>query len=472
MIKFGTGGFRGIIGDDFNKENIQLIAQAISNVIIKNNLRRQTAIGYDYRFLSPEAATWMSEVFAGNEIKVNYSCEPTPSPTMIYATKMLGIDYGVMITASHNPPTFNGIKVFQKGGMDADIETTQKIEYELNSISKVKSVSSLSETYKNYVTEISFTEDYISYVKEFISPTIKGNTIKVLYDGFYGVGERTIKEAIKEYELSNITLKHCRHDALFGGSLPNPTKDNMLRNKQEVIENNYAFCFGMDSDGDRLGIIDEKGNYVDSNEIMACLYYYLIKYRNESGDCVRNLATSILMDKVSNKFGYKCHEVDVGFKNISSKMKDVNALLGGESSGGLTIRNYLFGKDSTFSSLLFLEMVIVMNKPVSEIVKEVKDFCEYSYIFDEDVSIYDKNLNIYDCLNTTTPKFNKEPIRIEKINNNVKYHFDNNEWILLRISGTEPALRVFIEMEDINDVYENKKLLNTYINNLNKETIK
>ena len=113
-----------------------------------------------------------------------------------------------------------------------------------------------------------------------------------------------------------------------------------------------------------------------------------------------------------------------------------------------------------------------MNKPVSEIVKEVKDFCEYSYIFDEDVSIYDKNLNIYDCLNTTTPKFNKEPIRIEKINNNVKYHFDNNEWILLRISGTEPALRVFIEMEDINDVYENKKLLNTYINNLNKETIK
>lgn len=468
MIKFGTGGFRGIIGDDFNKENIQLIAQAISNVIINNNLRRQTAIGYDYRFLSPEAATWMSEVFAANKINVSYSCEPTPSPTMIYATKILGIDYGVMITASHNPPTFNGIKVFQKGGMDADIETTQKIEYELNSIKDVKTVSSNSETYLKYVNEINFTESYVSYVKEFISPIIKNSNIKVLYDGFYGVGERTIKEAIKEYGLSNITLKHCRHDALFGGSLPNPTKDNMLKNKEEVIRDNYAFCFGMDSDGDRLGIIDEKGNYVDSNEIMACLYYYLIKYRNESGDCVKNLATSILLDKVSNKFGYKCHEVDVGFKNISSKMKDVNALLGGESSGGLTIRNYLFGKDSTFSSLLFLEMVIVMNKPVSEIVKEVKSFAEYNYIFDEDVSIYDKKLNIYDCLNTTTPTFNKEPVSIEKINNNVKYHFSNNEWILLRISGTEPAIRVFIEMKDINDVVKNKELLHSYIKNLSK----
>lgn len=471
MIKFGTGGFRGVIGEDFTKENVQLLAQAISNIIIKNNLERKTAIGYDYRFLSPEAATWMSEVFAGNDIKVMFSYEPTPSPTMIYATKILKIDYGVMITASHNPSTFNGVKIFKKGGMDADLETTQAIEKEFYLIKEVKSVVTTSNKYQDLVEKCNFTDSYIEYIKEFISPNIKNNKIKVLYDGFYGVGERTIKKIVNEYNLTNITLQNCSHDALFGGSDPNPTKDNMLKNKQKVINEHYAFCFGMDSDGDRLGIIDENGNYVDSNEIMACLYYYLVKYRQEKGDCVRNLATSILLDKVTNKLGYMCHEVDVGFKNISSKMKDVNALLGGESSGGLTIRNYLFGKDSTFSSLLFLEMVIEMDKSVSEIVKEVKEFAEYKHIFDEDFSTYDKNVDIYKCLNTSTPKFTKIPTKIEKINNNIKYHFDNDEWVLLRVSGTEPAIRIFVEMRDYKDVQLNKKIVSSYIDELSKQTI-
>ena len=142
--------------------------------------------------------------------------------------------------------------------------------------------------------------------------------------------------------------------------------------------------------------------------------------------------------------------------------------MGGESSGGLTIRNYLFGKDSTFSSLLFLEMVIEMNKPVSKIVKEVKEFSEYKHIFDEGFSTYDKHVDIYSCLNTSTPQFSKTPKRIEKINNNIKYHFDNNEWVLLRVSGTEPALRIFVEMEDYKDVELNKNIIASYIDNLSK----
>jgi len=469
MIKFGTGGFRGVIGDDFNKSNIQLVAQAIANVIINNNLMKETAIGYDYRFLSLEAAIWMSEVFAANDIKVKISSSPCPSPTMIYATKKEGIDYGIMITASHNPYIFNGIKVFKKGGMDADYETTYKIEQELSKINNIKCISSYSDKYKEYVVSTDFINSYIDYVKEFISSDISNNKIKILYDGFYGVGALTIKKILKDYNITNVTFKNCDHNPLFGENEPNPNKNNMLQNKDEVINGNYAFCFGMDSDGDRLGIIDEKGNYVDSNEIMACLYYYLVKYRNEKGDCVKNLATSVLLDQVTNKLGYRCHEVDVGFKNISSKMKEINALMGGESSGGLTIRNYLFGKDSTFSSLLFLEMVIIMNKPVSDIVKEVKEFSQYEYIFEETKNNYDKNLNICECLNRDIPTFSKVPIRIEKINNNIKYHFENNEWILLRISGTEPAIRTFIEMKDSDEVNKNKKLLQEYIEEISKQ---
>lgn len=471
MIKFGTGGFRGIIGDDFTKENIQLVAQSISNIVNKGDYKKNIAVGYDYRFLSQEAATWMCEVFAANNIEVLLTNEPVPTPAVMYITKELGNDFGVMITASHNPYLFNGIKVFQKEGMDADITTTKSIEKELYNILSPKSVSSNSEAYLKLIKTDNFIDSYVGYIKKFISPVITNSNIKVLYDGFYGVGERTIKRAIKEYNLCNIHLQNCSHDALFGGFDPNPTKDNMLKNKNKVIDGNYAYAFGMDSDGDRLGIIDELGNYVDSNEILACLYYYLIKYRNQKGDCVKNLATSILLDKTANKLNYKCHEVDVGFKNVSSKMKETDALIGGESSGGLTIRNYLFGKDSTFSSLLFLEMVIVMNKPVSQIVKEVKDYASYNYLFDEGVIKYDKNLNIYECLNNSSPKFKKEPIKIEKINNNIKYHFENNKWVLLRISGTEPALRIFIEMSNKNEVLEYKEILNNYVKEINRQPV-
>ena len=471
MIKFGTGGFRGIIGDDFNKENICLVAQAISNIIIKEDSKKCVAIGYDYRFLSKEAATWMSEVFAGNNINVLLSNEPVPTPTVMYATKELNNDYGVMITASHNPYLFNGIKVFQKEGMDADVVTTNMIEKELNIITDVKQTISIDKEYKNYVKETSFLDSYINYIKNFISPDIKDNNIKVLYDGFYGVGERAIKKVLKEYNLKNVTLQHCKHDPLFGNNLPNPTKENMLKNKNKVVKNNYAYAFGMDSDGDRLGVIDELGNYVDSNEILACLYYYLIKYKNQKGDCVKNLATSILLDKVANKFNYNCHEVDVGFKNVSSKIKEVDALIGGESSGGLTVRNYIFGKDSTFSACLFLEMVIKMNKPVSEIIKEVKDFANYKHIVNESTISYDKRINIKEYLTNNTPEFDTKPIRIERINNNIKYHFDNDCWVLLRLSGTEPVIRVFTETTSNNQTQSFNKALKKYIDNMSYQSV-
>lgn len=472
MINFGTGGFRGTIGEDFTKENIQLIAQAICNIIIKENLKKEIAIGYDYRFLSPESSIWMGEVFAANNIKALITKEALPTPAIMYATKELNNDFGIMITASHNPYLFNGIKVFQKQGMDADIHTTSKIEKELCLIKKVNAISHFDKEYKTYVKECNFIDSYISYIKKFISSDILNNNIKVYYDSFYGVGSKTIKKVAKEYKLNNIKFSNCKHDPLFGNALPNPTKENMLKIRNKVIKGNYAFAFGTDSDADRLGIIDELGNYVDSNEILACLYYYLVKYRNEKGDCVRNLATSILLDKLALNLNYKCHEVDVGFKNISSKMKETDALIGGESSGGLTIRNYIFGKDSTFSSCLFLEMVIKMNKPVSQIVKEVKEFSNYTYIIDEEIVSYDKRFDIKNYLYNTSPKFEEKPFKIEKIENNVKYHFSNNRWVLLRISGTEPVIRAFYEMKDKKELTSYQTVIKDYIKSISLETVK
>ena len=244
-----------------------------------------------------------------------------------------------------------------------------------------------------------------------------------------------------------------------------------LNQPEKPTKEGFDFALGLDSDGDRLGMLDELGNYVDSNEILASIYYYLVKYRGMKGDSVKNCATSNLLDALSNKLGFKCHEVDVGFKNISSKIKEVDALIGGESSGGLTVRNYIYGKDSTFAAMLFIEMTAIMDKSVSQIIKEVRDFACFHHCIVEDTLSYNENLNIKEYLYNNTPKFPTAPKEIRKFGKNVKYIFENNEWAILRLSGTEPVLRVFVEMETKEKTEQYLKIMNDFILAIEKEKI-
>ena len=469
MIDFGTGGFRGVIGETFTKDTIQKITQALANIINKEGSNKPIVVGYDYRFLSDRAAIWVAEVLAGNGINVLLSKSATPTPAVMYMTKHLDNDYGAMITASHNPYQFNGIKVFQKQGMDADVVLTNKIEAEIVSLSEIKVIPSYEAEYKTYVKEIDILDDYLDNIKNFISPDIKGRKTKILFDAIHGTGAISLSKIAQDYELENFVTINGTHDTMFGGKMPNPTPDAMLKNKERVIEEGFDFAIGIDCDGDRLALLDENGNYVENNEILAALYYYLVKYKNEKGDCVKNCATSNLVDKVVLRFGYKCHEVDVGFKNISSKLKEVDALVGGESSGGLTIRNYIFGKDSTFAAMLFIEMVSVMNKKVSEIIKEVRDFAEFHHKIVEHTIHYQANLDIKRYLLDVEPNFTDKPIEVRKFGKNVKYIFPNDEWVIFRLSGTEPVLRIFVEMETSDKTYQYLETVYNYINNIDKE---
>ena len=299
MINFGTGGFRGIIGEEFNKNNLQIIAQGIANVIKKNNSTTPFVIGYDYRFMSDKAAIWVSEVLAANNIKVLLSKEATPTPAVMYLTKAMNNDYGAMITASHNPYYFNGIKVFQKDGMDADVKLTTEIENEIKNINNVNVVPNYEKKYKKYVKKISFLNKYLENIQSFISPEIHGKDTRILFDAIYGTGAISLTKIAKKYKLSNFKTIHSKHDAFFGFMMPSPSKENMLLNKNKLLNDNFDCALGLDSDGDRLGMLDENGNYIDSNEILAALYYYLVKYRHEKGDIVKNCATSNLVDKVA-----------------------------------------------------------------------------------------------------------------------------------------------------------------------------
>ena len=458
-IKFGTGGFRGIIGETFTKYNIQLVAQAICNLIIEEKSTKPVVVGFDYRFLSDKAAEWMSEVFAYNNIPVLLSNSPVPTPAVMFMTKSLDNDFGVMITASHNPYYFNGIKVFQKQGMDADIELTSRIEKQFDKIEEVKKKPIELAIKDSDVKVVSFLTDYVVSIKRWILPKVYGSEIRVLFDNLHGVGGRSLTYIAKELDLKNFRTIGKSQDAFFGNKLPNPTRENMESDRKYLKHGNYDCVLGLDSDGDRLGILDELGNYVDSNELLSCIYYYLIKYRGMKGDSVKNCATSNLVNKVTEKFGYKCHEVDVGFKNISGKMKEVDALLGGESSGGLTVRGYLYGKDSSFAASLFIEMLVVMGKSVSEIVKEVREFAKFNHVIMEDNISYNNEDVVLNYVRTKTIEFPDKVIKREQFGKNIKYYFANDCWALLRCSGTEPVLRLFVEMETKEKTQQYLKIL-------------
>lgn len=278
-IEFGTGGFRGVIGDDFSRDNIQLVGKAIANIVKFEKSEKPIVVGYDYRFMSDYAAKWIAEVLAYNGIKVLISKEPTPTPAVMFKTKKESYDFGIMITASHNPYYFNGIKVFQKEGMDADINLTSRIEQQIALLKNVEIIDFDEALSKGLIEYISFIDEYVENIKSFMDQQIQGSDINILIDDLHGVGVTSLFPLIEKMSFKNIKIVNYNHDAFFGNMLPNPTKNNMEKDRKYLNDYHYDCIAGLDSDADRLGMLDELGNYVDSNEILASLYYYFIKYR-------------------------------------------------------------------------------------------------------------------------------------------------------------------------------------------------
>ena len=465
-IQFGTGGFRGVIGDDFNKENIQLIAQGLADIILeKHQEDRPIIVGYDNRFMSDFAAKWFCEVLNANCIKTFLYTHVVPTPAVMSTSKDAKNYYGVMITASHNPYYFNGIKVFTEEGYDADVAFTSLLEEKVSKVKEVKVLNERIAKRNGLLEDYDNLGSYLSHIKSFIDPGITKNNLNVLYNNMNGVGVIGLKIMSEKLHIHRFTIINEDHDAFFGFTLPNPTKEALIGEFSETVFNqNYDLGMATDSDGDRLGIIDEKGNYVSANEILASIYHYLITQRGYKGDIVKNCATSVLVDLVAESLGYKCHEVDVGFKNITAGMRDFNALLGGESSGGLTMRGYIYGKDATFAGALFLEMVIKLNKPVSEIMKELKESVGYNYNFLEDFITLDVDAKkVLNYMQNNLPELSLKPDEVKVFGRNMKFLFNDRQWLLLRLSGTEPAFRVFAEFKNEQQAKELVKELNTYI---------
>ena len=387
QIRFGTGGWRAVIGEDFIADNIRRVGQAVAQMIRADGAGDlPVPIGYDRRFLSDTAARWLAEVLCANGIKVQFMHRSAPTPLIMHRVKTCGFYCGLEVTASHNPPSYNGIKLIVKEGRDASVEATQRLESLINNIEPED------------VLRIPF--------------------------------ERAEREGLLEF-------LHNPFD---------PFMDDIIARLDMQAIRDRGMRIAFDGDGDRVGIIDEKGRYVSANEILAMLYWYLHEFKGWKGPVVRNQSTTHLLDRIAESFGEACYEVPVGFKHISSKIDETDAVLGGESSGGLTVRGHIFGKDSIYASCLFVEMLSATGMTTSQILEKLHDkygntvFLEDAYTFTEEEKARITKIILEEkCL----PRL--ENVQKVTYTDGCKVYFRNGSFITCRFSGTEPLLRLMAE---------------------------
>ena len=449
MIRFGTGGWRAVIGDGFTRENIRLIAAALAARMKREGCAEQgLCVGYDRRFLSKEALIWFCEALTGAGIHVYFVNMSCPTPQIMFTVREMGLQYGAMVTASHNPAVWNGIKLFTYGGRDAKEDVTSAVEAEANALegSEIPTLDFETAKERGLIELIDPRDAYLDAIlKQVNTDAIRKRRLRIVLDPMFGVSVTGLQTILYTCRC-DIDVINDRHDAFFGRHLPAPNPDTLVDLQYAVKEHRADVGIATDGDADRLGIIDEQGHYISANEILALLYSYLLEYKGWKGPAVRNLATTHLLDRIAEAHGEKCIEVPVGFKHISAAMEEYDAVIGGESSGGLTVRGHIAGKDGLYAASLLVEMMSVTRKKLSESVKELYErygemrMAEYDWALTEEKK---QELSHLVMTEKKLPDFGQPVVRTNYMDG-CKVYFENG-WVILRFSGTEPRVRIFAE---------------------------
>ncbi len=452
MIKFGTGGWRAVIGEDFIQKNIRLVAAGILKLAQEENkTEKPIIVGYDRRFLSENAAKWVAESLAEGGIEVWFLNRSAPTPLIMHTVMKEELHYGIEITASHNPASYNGIKLIVDEGRDAPLETTGRLEEIIEEIDCVKfcNFDDAVEAGKIVYRKNPFNKFLDDIIDLLDMDALRERGLRVLFDTMHGSGTYPL-QVIFHTARCTIDTININKDAYFGGMMPAPTEKTLSLLRDTVTKGSYDLGIAMDGDGDRLGVIDKSGRYINANEILCMLYYYLVKYKGWKGGVVRNLATTHMLDKIAESFGEKCYEVPVGFKYISSKIDEVDAVLGGESSGGLTVRGHIHGKDSVYAASLFAEMVSVIGKSPAEIMDELEEMFGHFEMVEDNLHFAPDYKPVIEKIvfeDKKLPSFGSE---VEKVSydDGCKVYFKDGSFVICRFSGTEPLLRIFAEADN------------------------
>ncbi|WP_457641636.1 phosphoglucomutase/phosphomannomutase family protein [Persephonella sp.] len=455
-IKFGTDGWRAIIAKDFTFDNVAKVAQAHADHLKENN-GKKIVIGYDPRFMSEDFASVVAEVFASNGFHVVLSSSVCTTPALSLAAKELKADEGVMITASHNSYRYNGYKIKGGYGGPATPEMISSVEKKIGN-SEIKLGNTSWE-------EFDFNKLYIEKLKSYIIPQIfNQKPEKVVHDPMYGSSMGLLNKVLEETLIDVIEINHYRNP-FFGGHHPEPIEKNLPLLMGKVVAEEALVGIANDGDGDRVGIVDEAGEFVSTQLGYVLLLLHTIRNKKTEGAVAKTVSTSYLVDRICEKEGRKLYKTPVGFKYIADLFLRDKIAFGGEESGGYGFGFHIPERDGLLSGLMILEMILLHGKSLTEIIEDV---------FKEFGTAYYKRIDLKvegDQGKLLVEKLKKEPlkelagfkIKETDLTDGVKFIFDNDGWVLFRASGTEPVLRIYIEMPEKSQVdlilEESKKLI-------------
>ncbi|MBQ7347319.1 MAG: phosphoglucomutase/phosphomannomutase family protein [Clostridia bacterium] len=451
-IRFGTGGWRGIIGDDFIKSNIQRVAYAVCLLAKEENrTEKPIVIGYDRRFLSATAVKWIAEVMNGMGLRVILMERSTPTPLIMFLVQHHELHYGIEVTASHNPSEYNGIKLIVDEGRDAPVETTARLEalIDVHFDDELPLLPESEAVAQGLINRVHAPfNDFIDHILSKLNQNaVKERGLRILFDPMHGSGIFPLMVILQTLRCT-VDLINDNKDAYFGGGTPAPTASRLMDLRNRVVDGGYDLGIAFDGDGDRLGVVDENGNYIDANEILCLLYDYLHRVKGWKGPVVRNLATTHLLDRIAESFGEKCYEVPIGFKYISSAIDRYDAVLGGESSGGLTVRGHIHGKDSIYAASLFIEMVCTTKKTPAQLMNDLEERFGHFEMVESNLTFpQEQKAEIHRLLmvEKRLPAFDGATVERVGYEDGCKVYFSDGSFVICRFSGTEPLLRIFAE---------------------------
>jgi phosphomannomutase len=459
-IQFGTDGWRAVIAEDFTFANVERVSQAAADYWSANPVagtERKIIVGYDRRFLSDQFARRAAEVFAGNGFQVVLTPEPTPTPSVSFAVKHQRAVGGVMITASHNPPAFNGFKLKSHYGGSADTSTCKAVEGFLDR-NPVKSSRLAGAAQEHLIRIKDVRPAHYAALKRLVDfPLIAKSKLRFAHDALFGVGAGCFEQLLAG-TTCKVTTLNGQHDPLFGGINPEPIKVNYAISSAYLKKHPHDVCLVTDGDADRVGGMDGRGNYLTTHQLICLLLRHFIVNRHGKGRVVKALTTTSMVDKMCAAHGLELTETGVGFKYIVAELLKGDVLLGAEESGGIAFPGHIPERDGIAAGLMLLEMLatdrVSINRLLAGLTKEFGPHC-YGRI-DTHFPL-EKRAALMEFLQKNPPaKLLRSPLADVKTFDGVKFISQDTSWLMLRGSGTEPILRIYAEGRSDADA---KKLL-------------
>jgi phosphomannomutase len=448
QIKFGTDGWRAVIADDFTFANVRSVVGAIASYVLKHESSKQgVVVGYDTRFASKQAARIAAKVLAEAGIPVKLASDATPTPAISLAVKKSAAAGGVVITSSHNPWNWNGVKFKANFGGSATPAIMKVIEQELRS-------EAMPSGQKAEIEEVDFKQSYIKAICQFADlELIAKANYKVAIDSMYGSGRGILAKILGDRGIQHIAIRQ-EMNPLFPGINPEPIEPHVAQLQEVVVREKCQAGFGTDGDADRLGAVAEDGSFVDSHKIFSVLLQWLLKRKNWSGEIVRAFNTTKMLDRICAKYGRKLNECPIGFKYIADLMMERDILIGGEESGGIGYSRFLPERDGILNSLLLANVMAEEGKPLGVLVADLQREYGAHYYGRIDLQIPDdiKRSAIERARSEGTKSLGRYPVLRKEGLDGIKFFLDiptpnhgAEPWILFRASGTEPLLRVYAE---------------------------